>query len=65
MVNAAIQLKHDKRIETIAFRFWADSLHKIGYPKKENGAWLDMWESYDYWNTKVDKRTWIKHAKSN
>jgi len=65
MVHAIIQLKHDKKIETIAYRFWTDSLHKTGYPKKENGSWLTMWESYDYWNTKVDKKPWIKHAKSN
>jgi hypothetical protein len=51
-----------ERIEAIAFNAWLNSLQKKGFPRNENGSWMNVWELYDYWDTKVDKKPFIIYA---
>lgn len=52
------------RIEAIAHHNWLTSLNKKGLPKNLDGTVMDCWQLYDYWNTKVDKTSFIIHAKN-
>lgn len=55
---------YDSKVDDIAFMFWHGSLGKSGLsPRKPNGAWMNMWEVYNYWRDgNVDKTPWVNHT---
>lgn len=48
---------------SIAFQSWLVSLNKTGYPKKKNGAWMNVSELYDEFERSPKKETFLIHAK--
>lgn len=50
------------RQESIAFSLWLASLNKKGYPKGQNGEWLNTWELYDYFTVCPERDIYLKHA---
>jgi hypothetical protein len=50
------------KVEAIAFNAWLNSLHQKGFPRKENGAVMDVWDLYEYWEVNVEKNGYYVYA---
>jgi hypothetical protein len=50
------------KIEAIAFNAWLNSLHQKGFPRKESGAVMDVWELYEYWEKNIEKTGYYVYA---
>jgi len=55
-------LERQRRTESIAYNLWVDSLSKNGFPRNENGAWMDCWQLYDYFYKADNRGIYIQHS---
>lgn len=60
------KLQRDIRNESIAYTLWVGSLkYSTGFPKHENGAWMDCWDLYNYYSKQRNRSIYIRHADNN